>query len=59
MDDSDGDEGVTFQDRLEFWGLKVAPGKAVEVTCADEDDEQLVHITQARARAARGARWRP
>ncbi len=47
--DDDSMGGMTFHDRLEFWGVEVAPGKRVDVAF-DDGDEELVHITQARAR---------
>ena len=51
---------MTFHDRLEFWGVEIAPGKRVDVAF-DDGDEELVHITQARARARQcnSARGRP
>jgi hypothetical protein len=52
-DDGDAsDEGMIFNDVLEFWGLEVPPNKSITVDF-DPDDEELVHITQAR-RAPRG-----
>jgi hypothetical protein len=47
--DDDSMGGMTFHDRLEFWGVEVAPGKRVDIAF-DDGDEELVHITQARAR---------
>lgn len=36
-----------YRDQLEFWGLKVLPGKPQPVSF-DDNEEALVHITQAR-----------
>lgn len=47
-DDGDDMDGVTFHDRLEFWGLEVPPNKKVDVMFGDTDEE-LVHLTQARS----------
>lgn len=47
FDDDDSLDGVSFHDRLEFWGLQVPPNKDVKVEFG-EADEELVHITQAR-----------
>ena len=41
-------DGITFHDRLEFWGVEVPPNKKVDVVF-DDDDEELVHLTQARS----------
>jgi hypothetical protein len=49
MDDSDMDpeDGINYRDQLEFWGLKVLPGKP-QVVSFEDQEEALVHITQAR-----------
>jgi hypothetical protein len=54
-DGGDEMDGMSFHDRLEFWGLEVPPNKTVAVTF-DEGEEELVHITQARG--AGGSRLR-
>jgi hypothetical protein len=46
-DDEDMDDGVTFHDRLEFWGVQVPPNKKVDIVFG-ETDEELIHLTQAR-----------
>jgi len=46
-DDEDMD-GMSFHDRLDFWGLEVPPNKQVDVVFG-EDDEELIHLTQARS----------
>jgi hypothetical protein len=52
-------DGVTFHDRLEFWGLEVPPNKKVDVLFGGTDEE-LVHLTQARsAHASTCARRAP
>ena len=51
-DDSDGMGGMTFTDSLEFWGLEVPPNKNMTVQFDPQDDEELIHITQARAQGA-------
>ena len=45
-DGADMDDGMTFHDRLEFWGLEVPPNKKVDVVFG-ETDEELIHLTQA------------
>lgn len=47
----DPEDGINYRDQLEFWGLKVLPGKP-QVVSFDDHEEALVHITQAR-----GAGW--
>ena len=43
----DPEDGINYRDQLEFWGLKVLPGKPQAVSFEDHE-EALVHITQAR-----------
>jgi hypothetical protein len=41
-------EGMTYHDRLEFWGVEVPPNKVVNIEFG-ETDEELIHLTQARS----------
>ena len=45
--DDEDMEGMTYHDRLEFWGVEVPPNKVVNIEF-DETDEELIHLTQAR-----------
>ena len=47
-------DGMTFHDRLEFWGMEVPPNKKVDVVFG-ETDEELVHLTQARSARRKSA----
>ena len=53
--DEDDMDGMTFHDRLEFWGVEVQPHKKVDIVFG-ETDEELVHLTQARS-APENAYW--
>ena len=46
--DDDDMEGMTYHDRLEFWGVEVPPNKVVNIEFSDTDEE-LIHLTQARS----------
>ena len=46
--DDEDMEGMTYHDRLEFWGVEVPPNKVVNIEFG-ETDEELIHLTQARS----------